>query len=74
MASLLMAFTHALQKVARVVNLMDDEVFSEDSGSEAVRLAVMKMLTKMAGEAGREITSGTERATSANEILPCELD
>ena len=59
MASLLMAFTHALQKVARVVNLMDDEVFSEDSGSEAVRLAVTKTLTKMAAEAGREITSGT---------------
>ena len=61
-----------MQNVARIVNLMDDEVFSEDSGSEGVRLAVMKTLTKMAGEAGTEITSGT--ATSANEILPFELD
>ena len=34
-------------------------MFSEDSGSEAVRLAVMKTLTKMAGEAGTEITTGT---------------
>ena len=41
---------------------MDDEVFSEDGGSDSVRLAVMKTLTKMAGEVGKEATSGIDRS------------
>ena len=40
---------------------MDDEVFSEDGGSDPVRLAVMKTLTRMAGEVGKEVTSGIDR-------------
>ena len=48
-----------LQDIARIVSLMDDEVFSEDGGSDPVRLAVMKTLTRMVGEAGKEeVTSG----------------
>ena len=48
-----------LQNIARLVNLMEEEMLSDDGGSDPVRWSVMKTLTKMAGEAAAENTSGT---------------
>ena len=46
---------------------MDDEVFSEDGGSDPVRLAVMRTLTKMAGEAGNS------RVPDETSLAMCKL-
>ena len=47
------------QNIALLVNLMEEEMLSDDGGSDPVRWSVMKTLTKMAGEAAAENTSGT---------------
>ena len=53
---------------------MDDEVFSEDGGSDPVRLAAMRALTKMAGEAGNSRVSDETSLAMCKLLLQASVD